>query len=154
MRSIEGWLNDYGEHHQNATNKTLHWIGIPIIVLSLMGLLYLIPLPCVLRCNGVTVALVVITLTVLYYLALSLRLAIGMAIVFGVMYMLVLSLAASLAERMLSAMILLFVIGWTIQFVGHKIEGQKPSFFEDLQFLLIGPVWLLSDVYRRLGISY
>ena len=57
-------------------------------------------------------------------------------------------------KKIAVGLVALFVVGWIIQFVGHKIEGQKPSFFEDLQFLLIGPLWLLSDVYRRLGISY
>jgi uncharacterized membrane protein YGL010W len=48
----------------------------------------------------------------------------------------------------------LFVVGWVGQFVGHKIEGQKPSFLKDIQFLLIGPLWLLAAVYRRVGIPY
>ena len=49
---------------------------------------------------------------------------------------------------------MIFVVAWIGQFIGHKIEGKKPSFFEDLQFLLIGPMWLLADLYRRAGISY
>ncbi len=154
MRSIEQWLSAYGEHHQDHANKTLHWIGIPIIVFSLMGLLYMIPLPCALSCRGITVALVVIVLALLYYFALSRPLAVGMLIVLGAMYAAVSAIVAILGERALIFMVVLFVVGWVIQFIGHKIEGQKPSFFEDLQFLLIGPVWLLSDVYRRLGISY
>ncbi len=154
MRTIEEWLDAYGEHHQDHTNKTLHWLGIPTIVFSLIGILYLIPLPCFLSCRGVTVALLVAVSALLYYFALSRPLAIGMLIVIGAMYAAVSALVETLGERALIVMIALFAVGWIIQFVGHKIEGQKPSFFEDLQFLLIGPVWLLSDVYRRLGISY
>jgi uncharacterized membrane protein YGL010W len=45
----------------------------------------------------------------------------------------------------------LFVVAWIGQFIGHKIEGKKPSFFKDVQFLLIGPAWLLSKVYRKAG---
>jgi uncharacterized membrane protein YGL010W len=48
----------------------------------------------------------------------------------------------------------LFVLAWIGQFVGHAIEGKRPSFIKDLQFLLIGPMWLLADVYRRLGVRY
>jgi uncharacterized membrane protein YGL010W len=154
MRSIEQWLAAYGEHHRDHTNKTLHWIGIPIIVFSLIGMLYLIPLPCALSCRGITVALIVAVIALLYYFALSRPLAIGMLIVLGAMYAAVSAIVELLGERALIVMVAVFVVGWIIQFVGHKIEGQKPSFFEDLQFLLIGPVWLLSDVYRRLGISY
>lgn len=154
MRSIEEWLAAYGEHHQDHTNKTLHWIGIPTIVFSLIGLLYLIPLPCTLGCRGITVALIVAVLALLYYFALSRPLAIGMLVVLGAMYAAASALIELLGDRALIVMAALFLVGWTIQFVGHKIEGQKPSFFEDLQFLLIGPVWLLADVYRRLGISY
>lgn len=154
MRSIEQWLADYGEHHQDHTNKTLHWLGIPVIVFSLIGMLYLIPLPCSLSCRGITVALIVAVLALLYYFSLSRPLAVGMLIVLGAMYAAVSAIVVMLGERALIFMVVLFVVGWVIQFVGHKIEGQKPSFFEDLQFLLIGPVWLLSDVYRRLGISY
>lgn len=154
MRSIEQWLAAYGEHHQNHTNKTLHWLGIPTIVFSLIGMLYLIPLPCALSCRGVTVALIVAVLALLYYFALSRSLAIGMLVVIGAMYAAVSAMVELLGERALIVMVALFVVGWTIQFVGHRIEGQKPSFFEDLQFLLIGPVWLLADAYRRLGISY
>lgn len=154
MRTIEQWLADYGEHHQNHTNKGLHWLGIPIIVFSLIGMLYLIPLPCALSCSGVTVALIVAVLALLYYFALSRPLAVGMLIVLGAMYAAASAIVEVLGGRALIVMVALFVVGWVIQFVGHKIEGQKPSFFEDLQFLLIGPVWLLADAYRRLGISY
>ena len=154
MRRIEQWLADYGEHHRNHTNKTLHWIGIPIIVFSLIGLLYLIPLPCALSCRGITVALVVAVLALLYYFALSRPLAVGMLIVLGGLYAAVSASVEVLGERAPIVMIAVFVVGWIIQFIGHKIEGQKPSFFEDLQFLLIGPLWLLADAYRKLGISY
>ena len=47
---------------------------------------------------------------------------------------------------------LIFIFAWIGQFIGHKIEGQKPSFFEDIQFLLIGPAWLLSFIYKKLGV--
>lgn len=154
MRGIDQWLADYGEHHRNHANKTLHWIGIPAIVFSLMGMLYLIPLPCALSCRGLTVALLVLVLALLYYVSLSRPLAVGMLIVLGAMYAAVSVVVGGLGDRAFVVMLGVFGLGWVIQFVGHKIEGQKPSFFEDLQFLLIGPVWLLSDIYRRLGISY
>ena len=48
----------------------------------------------------------------------------------------------------------IFIVSWIGQFIGHKIEGQKPSFFDDLKFLLIGPAWLLSFIYKKIGIKY
>ena len=54
----------------------------------------------------------------------------------------------------LKTSLIIFVIAWIGQFIGHKIEGKKPSFFEDIQFLLIGPAWLLSFIYNKLGIKY
>ena len=48
----------------------------------------------------------------------------------------------------------IFVIAWIGQFIGHKIEGKKPSFLEDLQFLMVGPAWLLSFIYKKVGIKY
>ena len=50
--------------------------------------------------------------------------------------------------------LLIFIIAWVGQFIGHKIEGQKPSFFEDIQFLLIGPAWIISFIYKKMGINF
>src|SRR5450830_683990 len=53
-----------------------------------------------------------------------------------------------------TAALAVLVAAWIGQFIGHKIEGKKPSFFEDLRFLLIGPLFVLSVFYRRWRISY
>ena len=50
--------------------------------------------------------------------------------------------------------VVIFVLAWIVQFYGHKIEGAKPSFLEDLQFLMIGPAWLMSFIYKKLGVAY
>ena len=91
-----------------------------------------------------------ITLAVVFYTALSLPIAIGMLGVSGFM---VLTLTV-VTEHLLIVAIVVFAAAWIGQFIGHKIEGKKPSFFEDIKFLLIGPAWLLGFVYRRLGITY
>ena len=57
-------------------------------------------------------------------------------------------------QNLLYLYIGVFVVAWIGQFIGHKIEGQKPSFFQDLQFLLIGPAWLLSFIYKKIGVKY
>jgi uncharacterized membrane protein YGL010W len=148
MRTITQWLDDYQSSHQNPRNKTLHWIGITTIVFSIFGILATLPL------GPVNAAAVLALGALAYYAALSWRLTLGMALVYLAYYAGATTLHAQLGGAMLPAMGGLFVFGWVLQFWGHQIEGAKPSFFEDLQFLMIGPLWLLADVYRRAGIRY
>jgi uncharacterized membrane protein YGL010W len=150
VKPIQSWLDEYSISHRNPTNKTLHWICIPPIVFSGFGLLRVLSFGDALV-NGGTLAM---ALTLLYYGLLSWRLALGMVGAFLLLYLGVeysythLALGAHLA-----LMVAIFVIAWIGQFIGHKVEGAKPSFFKDLQFLLIGPLWLLADVYRRLHLG-
>jgi uncharacterized membrane protein YGL010W len=88
-----------------------------------------------------------------WYAVLSIRLAVGMAIVSAAMVVGVLALE-TLPVPLWTSSLVIFVAAWVGQFIGHKIEGKKPSFFEDIQFLLVGPLWLLGAVYRRLGVTY
>ncbi|MGF1509572.1 MAG: DUF962 domain-containing protein [Myxococcota bacterium] len=149
MRTAQEWLDAYGESHQNPTNKALHWICIPAIMVSLVGLLGSIPSPF----PGLDWGVILIAGAVVYYAMLSIPLAIGMVVVGG----LILSARgwlAGLDHPLWLTSSVVFVLAWIGQFIGHKIEGKKPSFFEDLQFLLIGPMWLMAFVFRRLGLQY
>ena len=152
MRSIEEWLEEYNESHQNPTNKTLHWICVPLIVFSLLGLLFPLTLaaPLPVSING---AAVLLALAIFYYLFLSWQLALGMLAVSALM-LLMLAKISTLATPLWLLSVIIFVLAWIGQFIGHKVEGKKPSFFKDVQFLLIGPLWLLSAVYRKLNIPY
>ena len=152
---MEEWLQEYNESHRHPTNKTLHWICVPLIVFSLLGLLYPLSLTALaaklpLSLNGATVLL---ALAILYYLFLSWQLALGMLAVSGLM-LLALQQLSNLAMPLWLLSVIIFVLAWIGQFIGHQVEGKKPSFFKDLQFLLIGPLWLLSAVYRKLNIPY
>jgi uncharacterized membrane protein YGL010W len=141
MRKIDNLFSRYGESHRNPTNKAIHWICVPLITWSVLAALWAwTPIA----------AYVLIALAVVFYISLSLPIAIGMLVVSGVM---VLTLTV-VTEHLLILAIVVFVAAWIGQFIGHKIEGKKPSFFEDIKFLLIGPAWLLGFVYRRLGIAY
>lgn len=159
MRKIDALLSEYGESHQNATNKTIHWICVPLIFFSLVGLLASIPsgpVQAVLgegnpNANWATVAMVLATV---YYVTLSIPLGIAMAL-FGTLCLLVVNVIVRLEVAPLWAVCAgIFVLAWIGQFYGHKVEGKKPSFFKDLQFLLIGPAWLMHFVFKRLGIPY
>lgn len=154
-RRIHALLAEYGESHRNATNKLIHWIAVPAIFWTIVALLWAAPVPdafaAVPYLNWATLALL---LTVIYYFALSWPLAIGMVLFTLLCFALIEAyLAAPLFGLPLWQFAIgVFVIAWVFQFIGHKIEGKKPSFFKDVQFLLIGPAWLMSFIYRKLGL--
>lgn len=156
MRTLDQLLNTYGESHQNETNKLVHWICVPAIMFSLLALLYAIPFftPRQWYANWAFVALV---LAWFYYARLSVAMLIGFVVIGMVMLALITSLFESLGGsggKLALVAFLIFVLAWIGQFWGHKIEGKKPSFLQDLQFLLIGPAWLLHFIYRKLSIPY
>src|SRR5215469_2801021 len=155
MRTVSEWLGEYGESHQNPTNKLLHWICVPPIVLSVMGFLWAAPVPAAFTAispwlNWATLAA---TAAVVYYLVLSPALALGVLIAFVAL----LGLTGWLAQLPWPLWLtsgVIFVVAWIGQFIGHAVEGKRPSFFKDLQFLLIGPLWLLAAAYRRFSVPY
>lgn len=148
MKTLKQWLDEYSASHLNPINKRLHWICVPAIVFSIWCALSAIPLGSALINPASVVALLAMT----YYVFISWRLAIGIGLGFVVMYAGVSSLHAMMGVYIVAAAAAIFVVAWIGQFIGHHIEGAKPSFFKDLQFLMIGPLWLLADLYRRLGI--
>lgn len=154
-RAIDRLLAEYGESHQNPTNKAIHWIAVPTIFWTVVALLWSLPMPAFLGgtplVNWATVALV---LTVIYYLSLSVPLAIGMLLFSLFCIIDILVYQAVVPIPLWQTAIGLFVIAWIFQFYGHKVEGKKPSFFKDIQFLMVGPAWLMAFVYRRFGIAY
>lgn len=153
MKSIQQWLSEYGESHQHKTNKLIHWICVPTIFFCVTGLLYCIKLPWTIKGVQVNIAFIVLLLVVCYYLSLSRTLWIGM-VLFG---LLCLFLCYTIEQAGVMPLwlfcLVLFVLAWIGQFYGHNVEGKKPSFFKDLQFLLIGPAWLMSFIYRKMGIG-
>lgn len=155
MRPVQAWLDEYGESHVNKINKTLHWICVPLIVWSLLGVLWSLPVPAafVEISPLMNWGMLFILASVVYYFIMSIPLAIGMLLVIVPMIGL-LQWASGLSVPLWALSLTVFVIAWIGQFIGHMFEGKRPSFFKDLQFLMIGPIWLLGFVYRRLGIPY
>lgn len=154
MRTAEQWFAEYGESHQNPANKAIHWVAVPVIYATVVGLLWAIPQPTVMAgipwLNWAVVALVPI---LLFYLLMSFPLSLGMAAL-SLMCLWIWAAAERLGISVWQTALALFVVMWIFQFVGHHIEGKKPSFFKDLQFLLIGPAWVIGFIYRKLGIRY
>ncbi len=159
MRKIDQLLAEYGESHQNLTNKTIHWICVPLIFFSIVGLIASIPSNAVQSILGegnpyANWAAVVLILVLIYYVSLSIPLSIGMML-FGVFCLFIVNLITrSTTAPLWVVSLIIFFVAWIGQFYGHKVEGKKPSFLKDIQFLLIGPAWLMHFIYKRLGIPY
>jgi len=141
-RAIDVLLARYGESHRNPVNELIHIVCIPAIVFSLLGILWAL---------HPAVALLVVAAALAYYVTLSRTFALGMGVMAGAMLVL---LAMLPDGTVLPTSIGVFVAAWLGQFVGHHIEGKKPSFFDDLRFLLIGPLFVLSILYRRIRLAW
>lgn len=154
MKTINQWLAEYGESHQNPTNKAVHWICVPLIFFSIVGLLFSIKLPFFsLGDMQGNVALIVLGFTLIYYFSLSKSLTVGLLMFTVLCVYLCHLIDQSGFAPLWQVSVTVFVLAWIGQFWGHKVEGKKPSFLKDLQFLMIGPAWLMSFIYQRLGIA-
>jgi uncharacterized membrane protein YGL010W len=159
MRRIDALLSEYGESHQNETNKAIHWICVPLIFLSVIGLIASIPSGVVQKIMGegnpyANWATVLLVLIIIYYASLSVLLTIGMML-FSVLCLMIVNVIVRIDIAPLWLVsIIIFAVAWIGQFYGHKVEGKKPSFLKDIQFLLIGPAWLMHFVYKKIGIPY
>jgi len=154
MKSIQQWLDEYSVSHQNPTNKTIHWICVPLIFFSVIGLLYNVQFP--VRLIGqmnLNLAVIILVFVTVYYFLLSKSLSVGMLLFSLACIGLCYEITAITTVPLWAICIGIFVLAWIGQFYGHNIEGKKPSFLKDLQYLMIGPAWLMSFVYKKLGIA-
>ncbi len=142
MKTLNDWLSAYGETHKNKINRTIHLICVPLILFSVIGILWCIPkgflFPDIKYVNWSHLAML---LSLVFYARLGVRPFLLMFSTFAAIH-LVLMLLDSNTTQLLTLNITIFVLAWIGQFYGHHIEGKKPSFFQDLQFLLIGPLWV------------
>lgn len=150
---MQDWLDAYAVSHQNKTNKAIHFICVPLIVFSVVGLFMSIPNGVLKQLSGIASdtianwAVVTLIPIMFFYLRLSVKM--------GVLILAFLSLCiygnAQIAGiyPLWQTSLAIFVVAWIGQFYGHKLEGQKPSFFDDLKFLLIGPAWILDDIFFK-----
>jgi uncharacterized membrane protein YGL010W len=139
MLNLSQWFSRYAESHQNSTNIAIHKIAVPLIYFSVVCFLVSIP-----NLIGDVIFAVFALAVLAFYARLSLKLFTVMTLFTA----LCVYIAFSLNEYLLYTAISIFVIAWIFQFVGHKIEGKKPSFFDDLFFLLIGPAWVFDPIFK------
>lgn len=146
MKTVHAWLEEYSVSHQNKTNITIHLICVPAIFLSIIGLLHCVHI----IDNGstvITLAHIVAAFAIGYYLRLSIKLGAALTI-FTVICLRLWAFIENTGGPVLMIAAGIFIVAWIGQFIGHKIEGKKPSFFQDIQFLLIGPLWTISHFIK------
>lgn len=159
MRTVSQWFEEYGESHQDETNKLIHWICVPLIFFSTYGLVASIPADFLQETVPLSVAPyahygnILLIPVLLFYLRLSWKLFLGMLVYSLICVFLVQVINVNYGESLWLISAILFVISWVVQIIGHKIEGEKPSFVKDLQFLLIGPAWVISFIYNKMGVK-
>jgi uncharacterized membrane protein YGL010W len=152
MRRVDTLLDNYSADHQNPANQAIHLVCVPAIAWSMTAMLWAIPVPPLTR-PGAWAGLAMV-LALLAYWRLSRMLATGMLACFALAYFLNQWIVASWGiAGLLWLGVSVFVVAWIGQFIGHRIEGKRPSFFTDLVYLLVGPLWTLSKLYRRIGLA-
>lgn len=134
---------DYAAYHRDLRNRRAHAVGIPLIVLGLLGLFHACPL---LRIGPVDSAVLAAVAVLLYYVAIDVRGALISAVAFAVLY----GVAVHLPWEMSVGV---FILGWFFQLAGHRFEGNKPKFLENLVYLLIGPLYFFQELFNSLTLS-
>ncbi len=152
MKTLQQWFNAYAESHQNKTNQSIHYVCVPAIFFSIVGMLISIPsssISSITNLNNPVIenwATLILIVLMLFYLRLSFITFIRM-LLFSIIC-LIGNYYLSIVLPLFYTSLLIFVLAWIGQFYGHKLEGKKPSFFKDLQFLLIGPAWVFEKLAK------
>ena len=140
MSVLTRLLESYEKNHQNPINEAIHIIAIPLIMFSILGMT---------AAFDIFLEYILVGIVVFYYLKLSKTAALLML----VWLLIYLGLVVLLKPYIIEISILLFAFGWILQFLGHFIEGKRPSFFEDLRYFLIGPLFVVQKVISKFGIK-
>lgn len=153
MKTLNQWFEEYAVSHQNETNQLIHFVCVPAIFFSIIGMLMSIPtnfIENVLNLNNPFIenwGNILVLLLLLFYLRLSISMFFKM-LVFSIPCIVGNYYLGSILPLFYTSLAI-FVIAWIGQFYGHKIEGKKPSFLKDLQFLLIGPAWVIKKITSK-----
>jgi uncharacterized membrane protein YGL010W len=153
MRTAQQWFDDYAVSHQNETNQLIHFICVPLIFFSVIGLFMSIPTGFLENTLGLYNPLLENWAVVFGVISLVFYIRLGFWHFAQMLFFLLIAIIGnywlSNVTNLLYASILIFVAAWIGQFYGHKVEGKKPSFIKDLQFLLIGPLWVLQKIGKK-----
>ena len=153
MKTLNQWFEEYAVSHQNPKNKAIHYVCVPAIFFSIVGLIMSIPSDFISNLFQLNLpvienwAFVILVFVMIFYIRLSVAMAFKIAIFSAIC--LVLNYYIGQVVPLWIFSIGVFVIAWIGQFYGHNIEGKKPSFIKDLQFLLIGPAWVAENIFSK-----
>jgi uncharacterized membrane protein YGL010W len=140
-RKIDTLLAHYGSSHKNATNEVIHFFAIPLIMLSIVGLMYAL---------HPWVAYAFMAASMVYYARLSITFLVAMVVWAALLFWLI----TLMGDQVWQTSLIIFIGAWIAQFIGHHLEGKKPSFFEDIQYLWVGPLFVLSKLFEKVGIHW
>jgi uncharacterized membrane protein YGL010W len=153
MKTAQEYFDEYAVSHQNETNQTIHYICVPLIFFSVIGLLMSIPTTLLENTFGLynplleNWAVVVGVIISIFYLRL------GFWYFTEMLFVILVSIIGNFwlgnTVNLLYASLIIFILAWIGQFYGHKKEGAKPSFLKDLEFLLIGPLWVIQKLNKK-----
>lgn len=153
MRTAQQWFDDYAVSHQNKTNQIIHYLCVPLIFFSVIGLFMSIPTGFLENTFGLYNPLLENWAVVFGIISLIFYIRLGFWYFAQMLFFLLIAIIGnywlSNNINLLYASIVIFVVAWIGQFYGHKVEGKKPSFIKDLQFLLIGPLWVLQKLGKK-----
>jgi uncharacterized membrane protein YGL010W len=151
VKTIQEHLTQYAAYHRDRRNIATHFVGVPMIVFSVVLALAVVAIP--LGQFTITLAVVGAIAATIYYCRLDIAIGATMAIVFFVMCALASEILARYSDlAVLGWALAIFVVGWIIQFVGHKFEGMKPAFFDDVMGLMIGPIFVVAEFAFVMGL--
>lgn len=154
MKTMQQWLDEYGESHRNRINKLIHYVCVPAIYMTVMGLFWAVPfvelsLPIWLNWASILALPVMV-----FYFRLSSVVGIGMTLFTAIVIYFLTWWEGAMQMSVLMMSVIVFVVAWILQFIGHHIERKKPSFFKDLQFLLIGPAWIFCHLLKKFNLKF
>jgi len=152
MRTYNQWMDEYNESHRHPKNQVIHKICVPIILLTVIGLLWALPIPEIFtKLPYLNWATLSVSSWLVFYLTLNVKMFWGMS--FQIFIMLWICAQLETWGILVPFCVVFFILAWIGQFYGHQIEGRKPSFLKDVIFLLIGPLWVTRFLYRKMGIN-
>lgn len=127
-------FKEYGSYHSDSRNRACHAVGIPLIVLGILGVLALV------RVGPIDLAVIAAVAVLIYYAVLDFRGALLSLVIFALLYFIAIHLPWQVN-------VAVFILGWGFQLVGHRFEGTKPKFLENLIYLLIGPLYIFEELF-------
>lgn len=150
MKTAQQWFDEYAVSHQNSTNQFIHFLCVPAIFFSVIGLLMSIPTSSLENIFGLFNPLLENWATVISIFILFFYLRLGFWYFIQMLFFICISIIGNFflgsIINLLYVSLIIFTIAWIGQFYSHHIEGKKPSFAKDLQFLLIGPLWVVKKI--------